>query len=95
MTRIAEYGDIVGQPISKRTVVRSAPSNRASGLPVTYYLASVSEGWTSAGSMSRWTEACWAVYTFDSSGTRHGRLFVERADAEQLFELRTNGKDSA
>lgn len=95
MTRIAEYGDIAGQPVSKRIVIRSAPSNRATGPPTTYHLASVSEGWTSAGSMARWTKALWAVYTFDSSGTRHGQLFTQREDAEQLFELRTNGKDGA
>jgi len=80
MARLAEYGAIKGETISKREVIRTEGK---------YRLEYITSGWEPAGAMARWTDGYWAV-RFDCDGAVHGRRFKEYNDAFGQFALWAN-----
>lgn len=85
-TLLKEYRDLkLEDPRSNRVTIKEAISPKFKK-PV--YLESISEGWTSAGSVARWQEAGFAVSEY-VDGSRHGKGFLKLEDAEACFLKRT------
>lgn len=85
--QIAEYRDAPSAQFSKVTILDKASNERRE-----YVLSHHTPGFELAGSMARWNDhEVWSV-TFESDGATHGRRFLNKGEAQDLFDKWT-GRD--
>lgn len=80
---LCEYSDVNDSNRAQLEVLeeRHVPSKRR-----TYRLVRCSAGFTTAGSVARWTNGYYAVW-FELQGARHGQQFKTLEEARERFEL--------
>ena len=79
--QIAEYRDAPSDKFSKVTTLDSAVNGRRE-----YSLKHHTPGFECAGSMARWSgHEMWSV-TFYMDGATHGRRFLNKGEAQDLFD---------
>jgi hypothetical protein len=85
--QIAEYRDAPHAQFSKVTVLDTGTNDRRD-----YRLSHHAPGFELAGSMARWNgHEVWSVL-FEQGGATHGRRFLNKGEAQDLFDKWT-GRD--
>ena len=83
---LAEYGSYPPEDRAQARVIAEGHSEKVRS---TVKLVEVSPGWEMAGSVARWTNGYFAVWWWESSGTRHGQQYKDEAKAAAHFDRLT------
>ncbi len=86
--RLAECGTYSRELNATRTKIAEAIGAVHSYPMVTF--CHETRGYVIAGSCMRWQEANWSVLYWLQDGTRHGRRFLDEADAREYFAKLTD-----
>ncbi|MDE2020167.1 MAG: hypothetical protein KGJ13_07530 [Patescibacteria group bacterium] len=81
MKRIAEYGTVADENMSRRTVLKTGKG--AFDRP--FELLHKTEGYEPAGSCLRYTKEAYGAISYNRDGTRGGQWFLTLAEAETAF----------